>query len=370
MKKVLKNAALFAAIGGGAFAGGIERSSQSVGILFEEGRYAEFSFGTVSPSISGVGSATSPTPGAASGDMHPSFQTLAFGYKQDFGDNVSFALIYDQPYGANVSYPAGTGYFAQGAVADLKSNALTGVLRYRFPSNMSVYGGLRYQTLEAAATVPFVAGYDASTDKQGDLGYLVGVAYEKPEIALRVALTYNSAITHNLQATETSVSPLAGPNTSALEVNTPQSVNLEFQSGVAQNTLVFGSIRWVEWSEFDISPDDYAILTSGGSLVSYRNDTTTYTLGVGRKLNDNWAAAVSFDYEKSNGGFASNLGPTDGRWSIGLGGSYTIDNIKITGGVRYLAIGDAQTTLGGGVAASDFADNSALAVGVRVGVSF
>ena len=38
------------------------------------------------------------------------------------------------------------------------------------------------------------------------------------------------------------------------DVDTPQSVQLDFQTGVAPKTLVFGYVRWVDWSEFSISP--------------------------------------------------------------------------------------------------------------------
>jgi len=134
MKRLLMmTAASFAVTATSTFAGGIERSSQSVGILFEEGTYGEFSYSTVSPSVSGVfGGAV------ASGDMAPSYQNYSFGYKQDFGNNLSFALILDQPVGADVSYPSGTTYPFTGATATIDSHAITGLLRYKFPSNFSV----------------------------------------------------------------------------------------------------------------------------------------------------------------------------------------------------------------------------------------
>ena len=120
------------------------------------------------------------------------------------------------------------------------------------------------------------------------MSYLVWVAYEKPEIALRVALTYNSKISHDFDTVERSALTggvdLAGTTT----VESPQSVNLEFQSGVAKDTLVFGSIRWVDWSNYVIDPTYY---TPPSPLVSYDSDTVTYTLGVGRRFNEHWEGA-------------------------------------------------------------------------------
>ena len=109
---------LFAVVAtaGAALAGGLDRTGQSVGVLFEEGRYGELSFGAANPSVSGVevnpGLGTDP-----SGSVSPSFTNLGFAYKADLNDTWSYAVIYDQPFGAAVDYPDGTAYFASGAVA-------------------------------------------------------------------------------------------------------------------------------------------------------------------------------------------------------------------------------------------------------------
>jgi len=372
MKSVAMMASAIAVSATNAMAGGIDRSGQSVMLLFEKGNYAEFSLGMVTPKVSGVGAGTvptlaTPTPGQSSGDMAGDYFTFSGAYKHQFNDRISAAIIFDQPFGANVDYPAGTTYYAVGSTAELKSNAVTGVVKYTLPSNVSVFGGLRYQTLGAVASVPFVGGYKADGKTDSAVGYLVGAAFEKPEIALRVALTYNSRIKHDLPTAETSA---LGPLSSTTPITTPQSVNLEVQSGIAKDTLLFGSVRWVEWSKFDITPTQYFALTTGKSLVSYDSDTISYTLGLGRKFNEQWSGAVTLGYEAPTGGFASNLGPTDGYWSIGIGGSYTRDKVKITGGIRYVSIGDADTTLGGNVAAANFTGNSALGAGIKVGFTF
>ncbi|MEM6595584.1 MAG: outer membrane protein transport protein [Pseudomonadota bacterium] len=383
MKHLTTSAAVIAFSSAGALAGGVDRSGQNIGVIFEKGTYAEFSYGNVDPTVSGVGAGTAPnaaqpTPGAASGDMSPSYSLFGVAYKHQFNDRLSFSLIYDQPYGADVNYPAGSGYFAQGSTAELRTDAFTGILRYKIDDNFSVHGGLRYQSFEAKADVPFIVApagptagipYSARGAKDYGVGFVAGAAYEKPEIALRVALTYSSEISHELATVENGP---AGPLSTTTAVETPQSINLDFQTGIAANTLLFGSIRWVDWSDFDVSPQGYTIATSGGSLVSYDNDAVTYNLGIGRRFNENWSAAVSLGYEKSNGGFASNLGPTDGNTSIGLGATYTNGSVKVTGGVRYIDIGDANTTLNAasGLAAGNFTGNKAIAVGFKVGYSF
>ena len=365
-----------------ASAGGVDRSGQNISVIFEKGNYAEFSIGTVSPTVSGAGAGTAvtpltPTPGQASGNMSPDYTVFGLAYKHQFNEKLSFALIFDQPYGADVNYPATSTYFARGSTASLDTQAITGIVRYKFNENFSVHGGLRYQSFAAQAVVPFLAAnnggnvYTANGAKDYGVGYVAGAAYERPDIALRVALTYSSEISHGLSTVETTAAG-AGALTTTTTVDTPQSVNLDFQTGIAADTLLFGSIRWVDWSDFRVAPSNYATITGGGALVSYANDVTTYNVGVGRRFNENWSGAVSVGYEKSNGGFSSNLGPTDGNYSIGLGGTYTQGAIKVTGGVRYIKIGDANTTLNApsGVAASSFSGNKAIAAGLKIGYSF
>ncbi len=385
MKKITIAGAIVSLSTGSAMAGNVDRSMQSSMLLFEPGGYAEFSIRRVSPDVSGVGAGTrpglaTPTPGQSSGDMAAGYNNASAGVKTQLRDGLDAALIFDQPFGANTIYPTDTRYFGRGTTASLDTNAVTGLLRYRLPSNVSLFGGLRYQTFSAEAVIPFVTNrpggvpYAATASQDEGWGYVLGVAWEKPEIAARVALTYNSAIDYSLQTAESS---FAGSLNSITEVSTPQSVNLDFETGVAADTLVFGSIRWVDWTEFDISPAMYRQLTkssffpTGRSLVSYDSDTYTYTLGVGRRFTENWAGAVSATYEPPVGGYASNLGPTDGLTSMNVGGTYTQGPMEISAGVSYIWIGNAETfTTNPTVTAANFDNNEGLGFGMRVAYRF
>ncbi len=362
MKRFLTSAALIAAATTTtAQAGGVERSTQSVAILFEQGRYAELSFGNFSPDVSG-----SVAGGALrSGDMSSTYNNWSLGYKMDIGERMAFAIILDEPIGADVAYPGTLGpgaYPLAGTTADLTSSAITALLRYKFENNFSVHGGLRYQTVKGDVSIPSVGAYSLSTNHDSELGYVVGIAWEKPEIAARIALTYNSAITHTLESSER-----FGPGSlaSTFETEVPQSVNLEFQTGVAKDTLLFGSIRWVDWSSFIIDPTLYPAAL--GPLVSYAKDRVTYNLGIGRRFNEQWSAAATIGYEAGDGERTGNLGPTDGMTSFGLAATYTMDNVKITAGVRYVDIGGATTNP---PLNAVFDNNDGLGVGLRIGYSF
>lgn len=358
MKKLLlSSAALFAATNV-ASAGAIERSTFNSGLLFEQGDYIEFSFGVVAPDVSGVGAG--PFAGTSSGNMSKDYISLSFGYKQQLNDTWALALILDQPVGADVAYPASPGYPFANSTANLDSQAITVLAKYSTPNNLSFYGGLKAQRLYGDVSIPFFANYTLSTDKSTELGYVLGAAWEKPEIAARVALTYTSEITHTLASTEN------GAPTGTFDSSVPQSLQLDFQTGVAADTLVFGSVRWVDWSEFQILPPGFALASGGLPLAAYDSDYITYSLGVGRRFNETWSGAITLTHEPSTGDLQRNLGPTDGFSAVSVGATYTRDNMKITGGVRYVLVGDATTTTVG----SSFTDNDALGVGIRVGYSF
>jgi len=348
-----------------ATAGGIERSNQSIAILFEEGTYLQFGLGHVGPSVSGVGPNASGSGRTSTGDMAPSYNSPTISFRSDLTDKLSFGFIIDSHVGADAHYPAGTNYRAQGTTAELDGSAFTALLRYEMEGNVSVHGGLRVSDIEGTASISFL-NYGLDVEGGQKLGYVLGAAYEMPEIAMRVALTYNSAITHTLSGTNGLLRPQIAAPTS-FDSTIPQSVMLEAQSGIAANTLLFGSVRWVDWSEFDIIPPDLInpITSQVLPLVDYEHDTTTYTLGLGRRLNENWSGAVSLVHEKEVGN-ATDLSPVDGRTGIGLGVTWENERFEVTGGVQYSRLADTDTPALGAA----FRDNKTLAAGLRLGFRF
>jgi long-subunit fatty acid transport protein len=301
-----------------------------------------------------------------------------FGLKMDLNDKVSAALVYDRPFGADIAYDPANPILG-GTTATATTNTFTALLKYQFNERVSAFGGLRYQTAEGDISLdgaayggpPLggVSGYEVSLDRDAAAGYVLGVAYEVPEIALRVALTYNSEITHEMDTLESlGGAPLAPP--SVTEVKTPQSVNLDFQTGIAQDTLLFGSIRWVEHSTFRVDPAGFVGATGGG-LIDLE-DTTTYRLGLGRRFNEKWTGSVTLAYEAPGDELVSPLAPSTGFSQIALGAAYqATETMEIAGGVSYTVVGDARPETGTpDVARADFSDNDAFGLGLRVSFNF
>ena len=143
-------------------------------------------------------------------------------------------------------------------------------------------------------------------------------------------------------------------------------INLDFQTGIAADTLLFGSVRYVAWNGYTLV--DSTNPTGAGNILEYTDDVYTYNIGVGRRITDAFAASFSIGYEASTGETTGNLGPTDGYISYQIGGAYTLDNgVEISGGVRYVDLGDATTDA---PVSGVFSDNDAVAVGLKVAYNF
>ena len=357
MKKIITAGAILLMTTSIATAGYLDRSGQAIGVIFEDGEYAELSFGSVSPSISGVGF------DASSGNIANSYVQLGMAYKSQLNDQFSLAIIYDQPFGADVEY-ATLGYVlaspAPGVVANsgarVESDGITVLGRYEINPNFSVHGGMRYIQASGYYSLALV-GYASNYASNGDFGYVLGGAYERDDIAMRIALTYSSGIDLELDGDQ------AG---NTLTANLPESVNLDFQTGIAADTLLFGSVRYVAWDGFALVDSNNP--TGVGNILAYDDDVYTYNIGVGRRITESFAASFAVGYEKPTGEPTVQLGPTDGYLSYQIGGAYTIDNgVEVSGGIRYVDLGNTVTESPiGGV----FNDNDAVAIGLKVGYSF
>ena len=390
MKKIMTGGAVLLISASPLIAGGIERAPQSLSVLFEEGNYAELSFGGADPTVEGTDSPISGVypGGTPTGDVAQGYGFVGLAYKHQFTDNLSAAFIMEQPFGADILYPSvsqGGSPLLGATRATVDSTTFTALGRYRFDNNFSIHGGIRGSKANGLVTLNglaygAVSGYNVDLDDAWGVGYVVGAAYEIPEIAARVSLTYNSSVEHDFDTVETG--PLVDPDgpgpipslplldgTSTTSVKTPQSITLEGQTGIAEGTLLFGSIRWVKWSEFRVDPVNFTTVTGGG-LVELEN-TTTYTIGVGRKFTENWSGSASFVYEPTGDDLVSPLAPTNGRKGITLAAIYTMDNMKITTGINYSKLGDAKPETGTpDTQRASMEDNDLWGVGVRIGYSF
>ncbi len=358
------------------FAAGLDRSGQSISAFLQSGNYAEAGISVLDPDVQGTSSVKG-FEGERISDMAEDYYFPTAAIKIQATDKISLGLLYDQPFGADSQYPADTKSFSdrgEGTAVEVKTNNITALIGYQPTENWNVYAGPVYQTVKAnvslrGAAYGALSGYDIKLKEEDAYGWLAGFAYSIPEIALKAAVTYRSEIKHEVETSESFAFGLLRPASTTTEVTTPQSVNIDLQTGIAQDTLAFANIRWVHWDQFAVTPDVLKA-KSNNNLIDYSDDQWSATVGLGRKFNAKWSGTAAIGWDSGAGNPVTTLGPTEGYWSVGLGGQYSpAENYFIAGGVKYFWLGDAQAQTGGKVA-GNFEDNTAIGYGMKIGYRF
>ena len=439
MKRIALAALLTTATATSALAAGLDRSNQSILPVFDDPGTINFSIAHAMPDVTGSDALGN------NYDVAEDYTTYTLSYTNRFTDQLSFSIIGDQPFGANILYNGDPdASFLGGVKAQIDSDAMTFLLRYKLNNNVSVYGGPRFQrvggevalnglayaksfaglagakalgtalagdpvlaTLAALGDVPTIlagvalgeddardatallissgfssqvgaaqatatavrgglftsgGGYNAVLDQDWGVGYSIGAAYEIPDIALRLAVTFNSTVEHNSSSIENSFS---APNAAGVtNFETPESINVDFQTGLNETTLLIAGYRWSHWGDFDLIPAEL------GLDLANLEDGHRWNLGLARRFNEELVGLASLTYEKDGGGeTVSPLGPTDGIIGLSLGARYTSGNMNVSGGVSYSALGNANAGVGD-VAVASFTDNSAIGFGFKLQYNF
>lgn len=457
----------------GVHAAALDRSGQSTAAFFQAGNYLEFGYSELQPEVAGTD-----TSGRSVSEMAENYHFANAAAKYQLDPQYSLGFIYDQPFGAAAEYQGQNNFVAAnnsyalsptvqlpnaaigitGATnVEVDSHNLTVLLGYKPMPNVTVFGGGALQSIEGNVSLrgpaySVMSGYSAQLNEDHSWGYVVGAAFEKPEIALKAALTYRSEIDHKMITAESIALPTAAlaalqgtpykgvpaaaviadatqklpsvaadlaavnaglqqdptnatllaqqaalqagvdqlkgavrlatlsqlPSTgdSDTKITTPQSVNVDFQTGIMEGTLLFANLRWVDWSQFAIKPALFGKTTglsvAGGlNLVDYTDDQWSGTVGVGRKLHPQVSGSVSVGWDSGAGNPITTLGPTEGYWNVGVGARYNpIQNVDVSLGVKYFWLGDASAKVSSGTVVGDFADNTALAIGLKLGYHF
>lgn len=390
------------------FAAALDRSGQSIAPFLQPGNYFEAGISVLDPDVSGKDTSQNDT-----GDMANYYYSPNAALKLQATEHFSIGLIYDQPYGANAQYSGKNNFvenrpvpFKGGTSVTVDTEDLNLILGYQPNQNWNIYAGAVYQTLNSTVLLRGTSysaynGYDFKTGRDEAVGWLVGVAYQIPEIALKTSLTYRAKITHEMNAYEkhgaagmtgsaafdAALNNINNTQGNPTEITTPQSVNLDFQTGVMANTVAFANLRWVNWKDFSIRPYKFGAASvlapvvnktgkkDGFDLVAYTEDQYSINAGVGRKINDHWAGNVSVGWDSGAGNPVTTLGPTEGYWNVGVGVQYSpAPNYFIAGGVKYLWLGDAKAQSGSQFNTSgyvaEFEDNNAIAYGFKIGYKF
>ncbi|QUY52659.1 outer membrane protein transport protein [Psychrobacter pacificensis] len=422
-------------------AAGLDRSGQDVTAFFQDGTYAEAVYTYIDADVSGYDSANV-NPGQndyergnKTGDIAESYDFFRYGVKTDINDTFSVGVIYDEPFGAAAEYTqsnfvasnnpqasggelvgdgvdpqtAGAIALAESATAgentnvEVRSQSLTGILGMKFGANKNfqIYGGPVAQRIQSETKLRGLAygpasGYTSNSNPDMDYGYIAGIAYSKPEIALKAALTYRSEIDHDIDISENypiagilaqgaalqqgatpaqaaAIGAAAANRNSNYEITTPKSVNFDFQTGINPTTLATAKVRWVPWSDFVITPPLYNDVSKrnygpdGLDLVEYEDDQWQVELGLAKRVAPALAISGTVGWDSGAGDPTTSLGPVDGYYSVGLGAKYNVtENWAVSAGGKYLWFGDAKGRLPSGKIVGDFQDNDGYIAGLKI----
>ena len=267
---------------------------------------------------------------------------------------------------------------------EVRSNSLTAILGAKFGSNkeFQIYGGPVAQRIESEVKLRGLAygpatGYTSNSNPDQDYGWIAGMSYSKPEIALKAALTYRSEIDHKMKISESY--PVAGAlginpvQVNEMELTTPKSVNFDFQTGINPTTLATAKMRWVPWSDFAITPPLYNEVSKGSygpnglNLVDYDDDQWQVELGLAKRVAPALAVSGTVGWDSGAGDPTTSLGPIDGYYSVGLGAKYNVTpEWAVSAGGKYLWFGDAKGQLPNQKLVGDFQDNDGYILGMKL----
>ncbi|MGQ3214921.1 OmpP1/FadL family transporter [Shinella sp.] len=404
-----------------AYAGGLERGGYNIDLLFDPSDYAAESAVTyVNPQreLNNVRDNT-----AEGGDLslRPSngirategYWVPRIGFKASLGDAVDCMADYSEPWGAHLNQGANWAGANENIETKIDSENYAATCSYSFavgPGQLRVIGGGFYQEVsgfqerlvqDLGGPVTSNAGV-GRLDLEGDgWGWRAGLGYEIEEYALRTSLVYNSAvdldnISGTLDLTGLPVglggNPYAGKKTSIYgSASMPDSLEFKFQTGVAPNWLVFGSVKWTDWSQLQSVPFcDTA--TRGLASCKTRNpanpvsgeitsidllyrDGWTVSGGVGHKFNDKWSGAASLTWDR---GVSTGIGTHTDTWTLGAGVSYAAsENVefRVGGALGLLTSGSSAMVVRDGRpfgqrASYDFDTDFVTAISTSLKVKF
>lgn len=430
-------------------AAGLDRSGQDIKGFFNDGTYAEVDFAYIKTDISGHDNAATKyklsNDGYVKGDStgnitKDAYTFMRYGVKTDINENFSIGVFYDEPWGAEVEYEDDSAFIAkrtdgedqylgevggnivddtsQGVNPDLENpnydpntkvsvhtESWTGLLGYK-SDGFQVYGGPVLQKAKAdlqlrgQAYGP-ITGYEANVNGDTAYGWVAGIGYSIPEIALKANLTYRSEIEHKAPITESipvlrsenintvlgqiegsaeykqSIIDAKGRATTNTKVTTPESVNFNFQTGLSEKHQLLGTldVRWVPWKDFSIVPPLYNAISKASSddpkglpLLEYKEDQWKVDIGLAKRFNEKLAGSVVLGWDSGAGDPTSTLGTIDGYYSVGGGIKYNFTpEWAISAGGKYMKFGDATGVLPNGTAmVSKFKDNDGYVLGAKL----
>ena len=345
------------------------------GALFNDKTFViQGAVGYVAPERNYTGATTTLNPGtltAANSNVGQNYYVLSGDLKFAVSEEVDCALRAHRPYHNDTKADSNWLGATYTLSTEIDSLALDGTCSYKFDvadgQRLRLIGGVTSTDLEItrtnilSAAAGASAGATNSYNLEGDrvFGYRLGASYEIPKYALRAQIIYDSERDMNLSGVQTVNGTMVAP--AMVSITLPKAISARVQTGINQTTLVYGGVRWTEWSVIQ------SLSVTGGTPVAvstgYKNGWTVET-GVQKKLTDDLAGSASITWNQGIGG-----GYND-TWSFAAGIAYDLDdNFRVSFGASatYLTSSSGEGgALGGAIVSYNQANDWAYAAAVRL----
>ena len=352
--------------------------------MYDEGNLV--SFGSVRKDFSVNGSAFGTTKSLI-GDRSASNLSA----KYQVNDKLALGLTAYDSGAIHINYQgAGGATSSYGPKVDLVSDSIAVLSKYSFSDSFSATAGVRYDEFKVSnadifgltvfsavsSSLGAAAGATAATNRvlprvssDTDLVPIASVAFEKPEIALRAELVYQGKSSVSMQTTcgMTAVASCASDQSTG---GLAEYLTLNFQTGIAEDTLLLGSIHKGKWSasQLSLADTESSALGQSGPTSAFK-DSTEYSLGLGRKFTDNVSGSISYNWEPEGSSTTTSLFTVNnGYKGVSLGVKYVMENFEIAAGYNYTKLGDVTYT--GAPASNSLTDNTVSALGAKVTIRF
>ena len=168
---------------------------------------------------------------------------------------------------------------------------------------------------------------------------------------------YRSGTDFNLNGTFDVNTTAAIDNPAATgSANFPQSFEVKAQSGIAPGWIAFASVKWTDWSVFDVL--NFTATTPDTKEFFYK-DGWTVSGGVGHKVNETLSLSGSLTWDQGVGTTEDILTDT---YTLGLGAILNAESgvqVRLGGSVAYLKSGSvAKSAAAGGKGIGAYSKNT------------
>ena len=239
MKNLIKFTFAAAMLGSPVFSGGWEASRLDSSMMYQDGSYAEVGTTSADYDIQGT------TQAGKKHKMAKDQTRTSLSFKTQYGDfdmgltsYRSGAIQMDGGNAHSAGCPRNLAMCSVVPSADVEVNSLALLARYRINENMSVLGGLNRYDVSNGTVTTLLGHYVVSGD---EMAPIVGAAYENKEIALRAELVMQIKTDVALTAASSTAPAVATSAVTGATMVLPQTLTLNLQSGIAEDTLLFGS---------------------------------------------------------------------------------------------------------------------------------